>query len=331
MIDPNFLTNFLAVKSLTIDVTIRSFAVSIEISSTLRNEAGRTVDCFCSIPVDDEFLLSTFNVEHNQRTVEIQLKKNENQIFAELGPIVCSTDYRVNVNYLTELDLIDKSIVRLNIPKTIFPQFFDGKIRKFHFEPFPVDFRCRIENLRLEFRRSSHKIEKRSDFFKFRQENFFFERDIFLEFSLGEFRRKTSIVRESNGIMFALTPFNDEFLLQQNQNDGSELIFLLDCSSSMQKQNRIDFLRRTMLVFLQNLPRNLFFNVIVFGSISSRLFSEVTVPVDSKNLQMAQKFLNLLDADLSSTDLVKRNRNFEFFSHTDDEKDTLDFGHSDLV
>jgi hypothetical protein len=59
-----------------------------------------------------------------------------------------------------------------------------------------------------------------------------------------------------------------------NINDHHELIFLVDCSESMNDNNSIDLARQVLFLFLQNLPIHSQFNIIRFGSTFNLLFDK---------------------------------------------------------
>lgn len=80
-----------------------------------------------------------------------------------------------------------------------------------------------------------------------------------------------------------------------------ELIFLIDCSGSM-RGSSISCVRKCMHILLRSLPVNSRFNVIVFGSSWSSLFSSSQV-YDDKSLSAATEYVAHLQADLGGTEI----------------------------
>lgn len=85
------------------------------------------------------------------------------------------------------------------------------------------------------------------------------------------------------------------------QNSKLEFLFFLDRSGSMCGE-RIEIAKRTLILFLQSLPRNSKFNVISFGSHYEKMFPS---SVGTDQVHQIYKKIKKMKADLGGTSLNK--------------------------
>jgi hypothetical protein len=126
-----------------------------------------------------------------------------------------------------------------------------------------------------------------------------------MDFELAENRSNTIIAVESGALMASFTPADQD--CQRVINDGNitnEFIFIVDCSGSMDNENKIGLARQAMLLFLKSLPVDCHFNIIRFGDKYKSLFSDMTTIYNEENARQAEQLINNMKADLGGTELV---------------------------
>ena len=88
---------------------------------------------------------------------------------------------------------------------------------------------------------------------------------------------------------------------EENDHNGEEFIFIVDCSGSMSGY-QIRVAAQCLLIFIKSLPENCYFNVVRFGSDYVPLF-EKPVPYNNENANAAINLAQSLTADLGGTNL----------------------------
>ncbi|GAV08173.1 hypothetical protein RvY_17904 [Ramazzottius varieornatus] len=84
----------------------------------------------------------------------------------------------------------------------------------------------------------------------------------------------------------------------------SELIFLVDCSGSMQDQGKIDEARRAMHIFLRSIPQGCAFNFYRFGSSFESLFPQ-SQPYNADTFDKAKVYATTTQANLGGTEILE--------------------------
>jgi uncharacterized protein with von Willebrand factor type A (vWA) domain len=237
-----------------------------------------------------------------------------------------STECTITIAYVTELDLINGSIIRFVIPTTIAPRYNSGQggisspagttskyVQK---SPYIIEFYCYIKKIIRErgqlirkVTSPSHPIKINSDqedvyAIKFGRENTHLDRDILIDIELAEKQVNTILTIESNAVMATFIPTTDDCRQARNNEETNEFIFVVDCSGSMTSENKIDLTREAVMLFLKSLPADSQFNIIRFGSNHVALFPEITVPYNKANIQKAEQMISNMQANLGGTELV---------------------------
>ena len=114
-------------------------------------------------------------------------------------------------------------------------------------------------------------------------------------------------------LSWLFTPTEEDCRQQSNSDQMNEFLFVIDCSGSMQDENKIGLARQAMLLFLKSLPVNCYFNIIRFGSQYKTLFNEVTSIYNEENVKNAEQLINRIQAELGGTELVSILCKFLFF------------------
>ncbi|UJR12930.1 hypothetical protein I4U23_017103 [Adineta vaga] len=256
-----------------------------------------------------------------------QDEKSQDNFIINVGALPPSNDCTITIGYITELNLVQGSTIRFAVPTTIAPRYNPDKgglaspagttSKYVQSSPYTIDFRCHIEKTigsRTEqitrVSSSSHPIEidlvqQDAYIVTFTQQNTHLDRDILINIELSSQRNSTIMAVESGAIMAAFIPTEEE-CHQASKNDlMNEFIFVVDCSGSMQGENKIGLARQAMLLFLKSLPVDCHFNIIRFGSQYKTLFNEKTVVYNRTNAQQAEQLIERLQADLGGTELLE--------------------------
>ena len=131
------------------------------------------------------------------------------------------------------------------------------------------------------------------------------DRDFILEFEpRGIELPQCSVSRHVSGMRAALIKFQPEFdcHLAEPQ-EKSDIIFMLDCSSSMSCAY-IEPAKEALELCLRSMAEGDYFNIMVFGS-SYRLFFSSQVEYNQRNLEIYLSKLSEIDADMGGTELLE--------------------------
>ena len=105
---------------------------------------------------------------------------------------------------------------------------------------------------------------------------------------------------EGSYIQIDFSPGSEEHDLPSSQ--GKEVIFVLDCSGSMQG-NSIGEAKRAIEIFIKGLSKDVRFNIYRFGNEFEKLF-ESSMPYDPDHINSALKYIEKIDADLGGTEVL---------------------------
>jgi hypothetical protein len=140
---------------------------------------------------------------------------------------------------------------------------------------------------------------------EFSQEKSHLDRDILIDIELTQHRSNTILAVESDAVMASFTPNQQDCQHAMNTSEvTNEFIFVVDCSGSMEDENKIGFARQAMLLFLKSLPVNCHFNIIRFGSSYETLFKDITATYNKENAQQAEQLTHNMHTNLGGTELV---------------------------
>ncbi|CAF1434855.1 unnamed protein product, partial [Adineta steineri] len=256
-------------KRVNIAATIRSFAADVTIYSFIARIDDREITA----------QLKEKKTAHKEYNEALQaghgaylLEQDENSqdnFVINVGALPPSKECEIVISYVTELNLVENGTkIRFVIPTTIAPRYNPGiggisspastTSKYVQSAPYTIDFCCQVEKVGIASVSSvSHPI--RMD----------------LNMELIENRSNTIIVVETNAVMASFTSSEEDCQRVMNNTDiTNEFIFVVDCSGSMDDENKIELARQAMLLFLKSLPVNCYFNIIRFGSDHQGLFSE---------------------------------------------------------
>ncbi|CAF1067254.1 unnamed protein product [Rotaria sordida] len=251
-----------------------------------------------------------------------QDEKSQDNFIINVGALPAGKECHIIISYVSELDLVENGTkIRFVIPTTIAPRYNpdQGGItspastssKYAQSSPYTIDFRCQVEKIGISRVSSiSHPIQvdlSQQDFYviTFAQQNTHLDRDILLDVELDEKRSNTIIAVESDAIMASFTPSEEDCRRAINNTEiTNEFIFVVDCSGSMDGENKIGLAAQAMLLFLKSLPINCHFNIVRFGSQHQTLFKDITAVYNEKNTQKAEQLVKNMNADLGGTELL---------------------------
>lgn len=109
------------------------------------------------------------------------------------------------------------------------------------------------------------------------------------------------VAREPDGRRVAMVSFLPD--LRPDPSAGHEVLFLLDCSGSMQGES-IAQAKRALLLCIRALGEHDTFDVVRFGSIHQSLWNEPR-RFDDRTLEQATQHVQRIDADLGGTEILE--------------------------
>ncbi|CAF3800096.1 unnamed protein product [Adineta steineri] len=247
-----------------------------------------------------------------------------------IGALNPSKECTITIAYVTELELVHESTIQFVIPTTIAPRYnpdtksislpANTNCNYIQSSSYTIELICRIKKINgphqqqiARVNSTSHPIEvdiTQQDAYviTFAQENTHLDRDILINIVLAEQHQNTIVAVEQSAIMVSFTPVEQDY---SHQTLNNEFIFVIDCSGSMQSENKIELARQAMLIFLKSLPVNCYFNIVRFGSKYKCLFNETTAIYNEENVQQAEQLINSMQADLGGTELLEPLKWFE--------------------
>ncbi|UJR19056.1 hypothetical protein I4U23_022187 [Adineta vaga] len=251
-----------------------------------------------------------------------QDEKSQDNFIINVGALPSGKECQIEICYVTELNLVENGEkIRFVVPTTIAPRYNPDKgslsspagttSKYVQSVPYTISFHCQVEKYNIaSISSSSHPVQmdlNKQDYYviTFAQEKTCLDRDILLDMQLIEHRSNTILTVENGAMMVSFTP-NEEDCQQvtNNKEVTNEFIFIVDCSGSMDEENKIGLARQAMLLFLKSLPVNCYFNIIRFGSNHQSLFPEMTVVYNEINSQKAEHLTKTMRADLGGTELL---------------------------
>ncbi|CAF4485146.1 unnamed protein product [Rotaria sp. Silwood2] len=329
------LQNYVPLKQVSVDATIRSFAADVTINQVFRNDEATPIEAVYCFPIEEQAAVYAFIARIDDREVIAQLKekekaqkeynsalrqghgaylleqddKSQDTFIINVGALPPGKECHISISYVSELDLIQNgNTIRFVVPTTIAPRYSPdqggisspvGTTSKYvQSSPYNIEFHCRVDKSGVSRISSpSHLIQvdfNQQDMYvvEFSQQNTHLDRDILLDINLAENRSNTIVAVESGAVMASFTP-NDEDC-RRTMNNGvitDEFIFIIDCSGSMDHENKIGLARQAMILFLKSLPVHCHFNIIRFGSNHEKLFNEATIVYDEENARKAEQFI----------------------------------------
>ncbi|CAM4953475.1 unnamed protein product [Rotaria socialis] len=189
---------YVPLKNVNIEATIRSFAADVKIRQVFRNEENTPIEAVYCFPIEERAAIYSFVAHIDDREIIAELKeKNQAQkeycdgiksghgaylleqnedscdiFMINVGGIPPSKECIITIAYVSELELASESTIRFVVPTAIAPRYDPGKgsisssanmnYSYVHSTLYTIAFNCRIENIGQQIARinsTSHPIE----------------------------------------------------------------------------------------------------------------------------------------------------------------------------
>ncbi|CAF0855018.1 unnamed protein product [Adineta steineri] len=292
----------------------------------------------------------------------LEQDEKSNDIFTiSVGSLKPQAKCEIEIRYVQELELIDDGQrIQFVLPTAIAPRYSsisagDGHIKSpgtttskyVQSAPYTISFSCSIASLPIvSINSPSHPIQVTIDSndnqyprmnASLVQENTHLDRDIILNMDLKQQQIHTYTLVEKQAIMVSLVP-TLELCHTSNKMEqiNCEYIFVVDCSGSMAGENKIDYARQAMSIFIKSLPIGSYFNIFRFGSTYEQFnHNQITIEYNEESAKNAMTYITDMKADLGGTELYsvlshlqmtppKTNYSRQIFLLTDGEIDDVD-------
>jgi hypothetical protein len=245
----------------------------------------------------------------------LEQDEKSNDIFTiSIGSLQPQSKCQIEIHYVQELELIDDGQrIQFILPTTIAPRYSSISVGDGHIKspglttskyvqstPYTISFSCSISSLPIASIGSpSHPIQvtTKSDNstmeVSLSQENTHLDRDIILNIDLKEQQNLTYTLVEKQAIMVSLVPTLE--LCDKSNKMGKincEYMFIVDCSGSMDEENKIGYARQAMSIFLKSLPIGSYFNIFRFGSSYEQFKNnQITIEYNEKSAKKANEYI----------------------------------------
>ncbi len=330
-----------ALEGVHVRARIMDVAAEIIVKQRYRNIEDKPIEATYVFPLPDEAAVAGFaavvggrriegRVEEREKAFELYdeamaqghgaflLDQERTNIFtASVGNLDPGDAAEIELRLITVLHIADDRI-RFTLPTTVSPRYAPPGSDPVDLDrispPVASDVPYRI-SIAVEIagadrisgvRSPSHEIvqERRGDeiHIALRGEITGLDRDFVLETDLAEpYRPAAFAAKEEDGTRTLMVRFFPEFD-RPVRADAREVIFLLDCSGSMQGSS-IDQARRALELCLRTLMQGDTFNIVRFGSTAEFLY-DVPKDYSEKTLAGAVQYLRGIDADLGGTEIL---------------------------
>ncbi len=251
-------------------------------------------------------------------------QERPNVFTASVGNLEPGEEVAIEISYVA-LAHYEGKAVRLMIPTTVSPRYVpeqktpevgepDGERvnpEHWHEVPYGLQLRVEIAGAVRSVDSPSHPIRIALDDDRTTVELARSEAALDRDFVLlaepageGEERRPTvHLTREGDGTRVAMLNFFPEVDAELDLEVPSEVLFLLDCSGSMQGDS-IDQAKRALLLSIRALGEGDSFNIVRFGSRHDMLW-RAPQAYDSKSLRQATKYVEKTRANFGGTEILQ--------------------------
>ncbi|CAF3327511.1 unnamed protein product [Rotaria socialis] len=358
----NATTQFVPLKSINIHGKVRLFAADVTITQVFRNDEPTSIEAVYCFPIEEQAAIYGFVAQIDERNIVAELKekkeaqqaytqalqqghgaylmeqdeKSQDNFIINVGALPPSKECTITISYVTELELVQGSIIRFVVPTTIAPRYNPDKhgiaspagttTKYVQTSPYTIEFCCQVENLGgsqiARINSSSHPIEidlaqRDSYTVKLAQNNTHLDRDILISIELAEKHDNLIATIEPGAVMATFMPTEDDCQrVTKCGHQTNEFIFVVDCSGSMRDESKIELARQAILLFLKSLPMDCHFNIIRFGSSYAALFNDISVIYNEENARKAEALVKTMQADLGGTELLEPLKWLEKYSPT---------------
>ncbi|UJR11148.1 hypothetical protein I4U23_015329 [Adineta vaga] len=263
---------------------------------------------------------------HGHGAYLLEQDEASNDVFVvSVGALKPNSQCRITISYVSELDLLHgntKPLIRFVVPTTIAQRYSPEQksisspggtqVQYADSVPYTMEFQCHVDKLDqnvVGVSSPSHPIKidisnPETFLVSFSQQSVQLDRDIIIDIELSQMKTRTIAAVEKGALMVSFMPNEQD--CQQNMNNAVNELFVIDCSGSMDDDNKIGLARKAMMLFLKSLPINCKFNIVRFGSGFSSLFDEnASVEYNENTMAQAESLIKSLSANMGGTELIQ--------------------------
>jgi len=127
--------------------------------------------------------------------------------------------------------------------------------------------------------------------------------DFYIKFKTANMNTPQIILQKSEQFPYyaGAIAFCPNFDMKKCENGPGEYIFVIDCSGSMTGK-RIEMAKEAAPLFIEKIPENSLFNIIVFGTNFIKYFPE-SIPNSKENILFASSKISEIHADMDGTEI----------------------------
>ncbi|CAF3644851.1 unnamed protein product [Rotaria sp. Silwood1] len=337
---------FVPLRNVSVEAWIHTFAADVTLIQTFINMEDKPIEAIYVFPIEENAAVYALTAEIDDRLITAEIKQKEiaeaeyneaithgqtatllrqnektlDTFMINVGALPPGKECRITIRYVTELDLINGKSIRFVVPSTIAPRYNpelghlqspDRTNAKYvQNTPYTISFQIHVERNGISrVANLSHpvNISTSSELINISTQDVALDRDFILNIHLPKKPSSMlTVVEQYNSTKYAaLTALIPHNLVKSNYMK-SELIFIVDCSGSMEDENKIGLAREAMLLFIRSLPLNSYFNIIQFGSNYRILFENemMSVVYNEETAKQAEQLSYSMQADFGGTELL---------------------------
>ncbi len=327
-------------ESVCISVEVLDAVSRVSVVQRFKNKEANPIEAVYCFPLEEGSAVCGFEVQIGDRLIKGAVEEREeafqayddamvrgdaailldqekpNIFVASVGNLLPGQEASVSISYVAELSVHDDQI-RLMIPATVSPRYAPASA-----DPVEVDVISPPVGLHVPYALSlnvtvrdasqiegvhspSHKVKVQQDQDVWKvclaHSETKLDRDFILEINLKEPRKPSARIQlHENGDRAVMVRLCPEFE-SKAEKAASEVIFLLDCSGSMEGSS-IAHAKIALESCLHTLSAGDRFNVVRFGSRFEKLF-EQSREYTEENLSQGTAYLKKIKADLGGTEI----------------------------
>ncbi|CAF2148911.1 unnamed protein product [Rotaria magnacalcarata] len=175
---------YVSLKHVTVEATIRSFAADVIIKQVFRNDEATPIEAVYCFPIEEQAAVYAFVAHIDDREITANLKekqeaqqeysdalrqgqgaylleqneKSQDNFIINVGGLLPGKECHITISYVTELDLIQNGRkIRFVIPTTIAPRYnpnnggisspAETNSKYVQTSPYTIDFRCQVDKI----------------------------------------------------------------------------------------------------------------------------------------------------------------------------------------
>lgn len=330
-----------ALQGVCIEVDVRDIASKTTITQVYKNTEDVAIEAVYCFPVEESAAVCGFEIETEGKTITGKVEEREKAfeiydqaiqsgdgsflldqelqdiLIISAGNIKPGQVVRVTITYVSKLPVTD-GIIRLQIPTTVSPRYApqdEDPVKADRITPpYELQVPYTLELIVKVLAESisgitspSHEIsiEEREEYkiISLKNKMTHLDRDFILECETKKDEESVCFLTThdngSHALLFRFFPHFDK--IPEKTDCKSEVIFILDCSGSMQGSS-IQEAKAALDLSLRSLNEGDLFQIILFGS-SWNAYSKEPVLYGEKTLKDALTFIRSISANMGGTEL----------------------------